>query len=758
MDNFKLIKTQNYQVKLDLSTGLITKLTYNDDPVQQNSLFKDGTFGKLCYTTKDSIPEISQRYANKGEFLSIPDNYAFFETKGEIEYNYKNLELGAELSYKFDDDALYITLDYKKYELNQVGLAFDVNFIDHDQDGDWNNQFVPSCPYSAEDNRWMYYAMKRPDGIWILFTTPNICAGWRIIYDCHTLNQLQFLQRFDSRYGDKSMQNNREPLTVRISFHKSYDDVISTVEKVANIVYPKADFYGGMVGTPFYYDGSKEPKVLTLPDGKTQPINDTHFIPQNEGLYILSDKNGMYSRYYAYNSLSDMLLRTTDAIREPYHCDFNLCEGAMWLLALLLRKRFLGEAGKNEYRFFDFLKDNTMVTPDNVTDSDQGKIVSFPHEHNGKKYSKYHLYKSGRIQNSVTQAEIMLEAYRVYKDEKYLTLSKEYVSNLIRDHLTPAGALSTDSCGSESIDYTTVTACIFCFVDLYRELNQLDDKDAPYYYEASKKIADHLSKRGLNFPTEGIGQRHEMEDGSISCTALSLLYAYKFIDNNPTYLNVAKEILELHDTWCINVPDVSQYCSSLRWWEHNWEGDADGSSINAGHAWTIWKAEADYWYAYITGDFSRILRSYNGYMTNYSKMRKDGEMYGCYTPDYLPSKPFKIKHSYPDSTDGSMPYYVWTRSHETWFLTSCIYKSKNGLRTLNATLSNDKIPVLTSGAINFQRLFVKDLDQDILIKTNQNLEVICENAIKINIKKGIITHSLNDRIFVDNIDGEIIIG
>ncbi len=758
MNNFKLIKTKNYQAKLDQSTGLLTELIYNYDPFCQNAMYKSGTFSKLCYTEKDSTPEISQRYAKKGESLIIPDNYAVFETKEYYEYSYKNTQYNANLSYKFDDEAVYVTLDYKGEELNQVGLAFDVNFIDHDQDGDWNHQFVPSCPYSAEDNRWMYYAMKRPDGIWILFTVPSICAGWRIIYDCHPLNQLQFLQRFDSRYGDKTMQNNREPLTIRISFHESYNDVVATIEKITNTVYHKADFYGGMVGTKFCCNSAEADKKLICPNGEIKILKESCFTPETEGLYTLMDKSGMYSRYYAYNSLSDMLIRTTDAIREPYHCDFNLCEGAMWLLALLIRKRFLGQAGKNEYRFFDFLKDNTMVTPDNVTDADKGKIVSFPHEHNGKKYSKYHLYKSGRIQNSVTQSEIMLEAYRVYKDDKYLTLSKEYAANLIRDHLTPFGALSTDSYGSESIDYTTVTACIFCFVDLYRELKSLGDKDAPYYYDASKKIADHLSKRGLNFPTEGIGQRHEMEDGSISCTALSLLYAYKFIENNPKYLNVAKEILELHDTWCINVPDVAQYCSSLRWWEHNWEGDADGSSINAGHAWTIWKAEADYWYAYITGDFARVLRSYNGYMTNYSKMRNDGEMYGCYTPDYLPSKPFKIKHSYPDSTDGSMPYYVWSRSHETWFLTSCIYKSKKRLRTLNATLSNDKIPVLTSGAISFERLFVKDLDQDILIKTNQSLEIICESFNKINIKKGIITKALSDRIFVDDEEGEIIIG
>ena len=75
--------------------------------------------------------------------------------------------------------------------------------------------------------------------------------------------------------------------------------------------------------------------------------------------------------------------------------------------------------------------------------------------------------------------------------------------------------------------------------------------------------------------------------------------------------------------------------SSLRWWETQWEGDADGPAICAGHAWTIWRAEADYLYFALTGDKQHLLKSYNGFMTNLSKIHADGKSYSIYNPDMI---------------------------------------------------------------------------------------------------------------------------
>lgn len=79
----------------------------------------------------------------------------------------------------------------------------------------------------------------------------------------------------------------------------------------------------------------------------------------------------------------------------------------------------------------------------------------------------------------------------------------------------------------------------------------------------------------------------EYEDGSISCTALSLLYFCMHLEIKEEYLNLAKEILELHNAWRIYTPDARMNGSSFRWWETIWEGDGQGPAISAGHAWTI---------------------------------------------------------------------------------------------------------------------------------------------------------------------------
>ncbi len=701
---------QNYTVTIN-TDGKITNLFPCFDNCHHNTVMQNGNFGSFVYTSTSDSAKIINRFASKGESIIIPDNY---EDYSLVSNNLDSLVFSnskAELTYKLYDDSLNLILKIKnKNNINSFGLALDLNFIDSGENQDYRKQYIPSFPFETE-NGYKFFGFARPDGKWILFSDSKSSAGWRILYDRkspHVFWGFQFLKNFDSRLGGNVFDDN--PLNIKISFHQNYGDLCKAIENTANIKIPKATTFGGMEGCEIKSSNGKNVK---LTDG---------FYTENS------------TTYFGYKNLADLLLRSTNAIKKPYHCNFNLCEGAMWLWALLIRKTLFGDAGKNEYRFQEFLSENICLSKDSVTDADKGKIAAFPHEYDGKQYNAFHLYKNSRLQNAVTVAEILLEAWRAYKNEQYLNFSKECIKTLIIDHLTEGGALCCDSCGDIGIDYTTVTACIYGFVDIYRELEALGNKECIIYKEASEKIADHLVKRGLNFPTEGTNGRKEMEEGSISCTALSLLYAYRFIKQKPEYLDFAKELLELHDAWCMPVPDARLYGSTVRWWEANWEGDADGSSINGGHAWTIWKAEADYHFALIEKDINRLIRSYNGYITNFAKVRKDGRMYTCFTPDYITAMPFKIKHSYPDSTDGSMPYYVWARSKETWFVTSAII----GDDCLNGRLNGD---IFESAAINLERLFISNPKQKITIKTDKPIEIInCDSKTNYMVtpKNGIV--------------------
>ncbi len=690
---------QNYTVKLNRN-GNIIKLFPTLDQYKYNAIMQEGHFGSLVYTANSDKIKIVNRFANKGESYIIPDNFEDFHLTEQQNNRLLLKNSKATLTYNFYDDYFDFILNItEQNNINSFGLALDLNLMDSGKGEDYRRQYIPSFPFEVNNHK--FFGFCRPDGQWILFYDYKSSAGWRIVYDRknpHIFLGFQFLKRFDSRLGGSNCDQN--PLNIRVSFHHSFFDLYETIEKIANIKIPSPLTFGGMTDS-----------MTTLPTKEK--------IKFKEGFF----KHNSIT-YLGYKNLTDLFLRSTDAIKKPYHCNFNLCEGAMWLWALLIRKTLFGDAGKNEYRFKEFFKENICFSKEDITDNDKGKIVSFPHEYDGKQYTPYHLYKNSRIQNAVTMAEIMLEAWHAYKDNQYLTISQECIKNLIRDHLTADGALCCNSCGDSNIDYSTVTACIYGFVDLYRELEILGDKDSILYKEASKKIADHLVKRGLNFPTEGTNGHKEMEEGSISCTALSLLYAYRFVEPNPKYLEFAEELLKLHDSWCMVTPDARLYGSTVRWWETNWEGDADGSSINGGHAWTIWKAEADYHYALIKKDIDRLIRSYNGYITNFAKVRDNGRMYTCFTPDYITSIPFKIKHSYPDSTDGSMPYYVWTRSKETWFITSAII----GDNCLNGKLANSRFE---SAAISLERLFISNLKQKITIKTDKPIEIIdCDSKTK----------------------------
>ena len=136
----------------------------------------------------------------------------------------------------------------------------------------------------------------------------------------------------------------------------------------------------------------------------------------------------------------------------------------------------------------------------------------------------------------------------------------------------------------------------------------------------------------------------------------------------------AKEILDMHEAWVTHTPIAPAFHSSLRWWETFWEGDANGPSICYGHAWTIWRAEADYWYYTLTGDARYREKAFNGFMSNLSKIDGNGSSYACYMLDYIPGGgftddsaqvDFSIRQGFPHQRDSGLSRYVWVRAFES---------------------------------------------------------------------------------------------
>ena len=114
--------------------------------------------------------------------------------------------------------------------------------------------------------------------------------------------------------------------------------------------------------------------------------------------------------------------------------------------------------------------------------------------------------------------------------------------------------------------------------------------------------------------------------------------------------------------------------STLRWWETQWEGDADGPAICAGHAWTIWRAEADYLYYELTKDEAHLKNARGGFMTNLSKIQENGASYSIYNPDEINGGgfhsrceeiKFQLAERYASVQDCGISRYVWIRINDT---------------------------------------------------------------------------------------------
>ena len=93
-----------------------------------------------------------------------------------------------------------------------------------------------------------------------------------------------------------------------------------------------------------------------------------------------------------------------------------------------------------------------------------------------------------------------------------------------------------------------------------------------------------------------------------------------------------------------------------------------------------------------------------------------------------------------------MPYYVWPRSGESWFITSGIYSDENGLHAVNGRIVQNKEGenVFESGAISLERLFLFGEVKDIVIYTEKPIEIIFENG-----KRHIIKPQ-NNKIIINN--------
>lgn len=654
-------------INLELKNGNICSLI-NDGINNADPEGKTGSVGFTLMT--DDIKDRSTK-EDCNLYTDRTSNYDIVE-QGINTTICRDSEFGINTEYSIEEDALSIKSSTNNLQISQFALNFDLNFLE--KNTDYRSQLLPTSPYKSADGSFFYYMLTRPDGKVMTILSKKPCDGWRIrysTYKCgHYILRLQIMASFDRAFEGSG---NKE-LELKIFWSENVDCAFDKISEIYNLPLVKIKKSGGFDGyaqvevvgkcDKFILRAPDKSETEYIPDGKIQNVK----LPQF-GLYTIvpieNEKKGLDAVLWCGKDAKMLFDKCTDAIKKPYHNDDNLCEGGCFLWSMLCNMRI-----GNHRKYDDVVKYELGVIMGENGERIQRKTI-VPEK---TEYAPYHICGSNRIQEQFFGVSILLEVYKTYGEEKYL----EYAENAL-DELLDNWFIDGKIYNGE--DYTTVCAPVIAIADMANTVQNPEKKER--YTGAAIAVAEYLLKRGINFPTEGTGgveKGQEFEDGSISCTALSVLYVCANIHYDERYIEFAKDILELHKAWTIYTPDARMYGSSFRWWETIWEGDGEGPAICAGHAWTIWKAEALYWYSVLTGDRNAAEMAWCGFVTNFAKANKNGEMYSCFEVDYIRGggidgikkdlkqladnsfvDSFKTAHTYPAHIDSSLSRYAWVR-------------------------------------------------------------------------------------------------
>ena len=583
---------------------------------------------------------------------------------------------------------LIFELKTPKDDISEYGINLPLNFMGKREGGGWENQFLFNTPYTYEGSDIKYFYLTKPNGKNLVLAILSPSNGWKMDYSPyswgHYFINLKLLSSFDKAYGQERNENYIKLAVLPVT---TFDSCLKALSELYETPFLDYEISGGAVGTekkliPY----GKPDSLIEIYNGEEATVGFSEwYTVKNEGLTTLipvkNGKKGAPVSVFGYKSLVDLYKKSMDTVDINLideRTNSNLCEHQSWASAML---RFL-------IKYKDKLTDKEVEEYeaklksllDIMTETDVEKatplrtILNVAHD----RFPPYNVYKSCRVQELSGAITILLDAYKYFRDEKYLTYVKGATTCLISYYQKEDGRIEVEWENGSRDDYSSVCTPIIPMVDVANYLKDIDPEFSELCAKASSKLAEHLYRRGLDFPTEGSKTdltEEEMEDGSISCTALSLLYYAKNQVYDEKYIKKAKQILDIHESWIIKAPIAPMHRSTLRWWETGWEGDGDGPAICAGHAWSIWRGEADYLYFELTGDREYLIKAQNTFMTNLSKINEKGESYATYNPDMINGGGFhcecskidyKIATKFASYKDSGLSRYVWIRINDTF--------------------------------------------------------------------------------------------
>ena len=639
-------------------------LSIIDERVPDDAIFS--AMPSLSYTLKSDSIKVGEKplytpYVSRKDVLVHEDGDTW-----------RGRDTGASVRIFERGEGIVFSLSCPKKDISEWGLELPFNFMGKKHGGGWRNQFLFNSPYLSSDHKIQYCYLTKPNGKHLLVLFESEADGWKLEYSPyaygHFLLGLKCLQRFDRAYKEDSEASS--PLVFSLIPVDSFEDALRAVSEQLHIPVLLPEKCGGRIGERVRLHVYGECDALET-DGNKLPFAREVTI-RKQGLFSVvpyyRGKRGADAVLYGYKDEVSLWKASMDAVsfEDLQRTDENLCEHQCWASAMLQYLSFFG--GNKGYE--QKLKKTLSV----ITAEGETRIPRLTVE---KTADGYGVFRSDRIQEGFFGVSLLWNAYRYFGDNLYREYAVGLLDSLLRRYQRADGRIErvhTDTGKKE--DYSTVCCLMIPIVDMSLELRETDALRAARYSRAASALAEYLYRRGFCFPTENDVSsltENEVEEGSISCTALSLLYYCAKIRRNEDYLHRAKEILDLHDCWVMHTPIAPQFFSTVRWWETIWEGDKDGPALCCGHAWTIWRAEADYWYGVLADDENYFWRAENGFLSNFAKIDQDGRSYACWQADFISGGgettrsedvDFRIVYGFPRHTDSGLSRYPWMRFAE----------------------------------------------------------------------------------------------
>lgn len=712
-------------------------------------------FGSVTFTKRDEDVNLME----KRRFMPHAQHICELDVVSSFENNIvlKNNEYNVNCEVNSLDNALKIDWHYENSVFSKFAAYLPLNFMSH-KNGKWENQFLISSPYYQRDTKRVMCMFTRPDGNHLMLIVTTESAAFRIDYShiVHFFDGFEIIANLDRSYGSAPVDS--ADITAYLVPVSSYEEGLKAANNILGVPCAKYDVSSCFIGKNVNIDiiGECDEVKVYSPKGDETVLKGAKNITlktEEYGFYrvvpFYKGKQGVECTCFAHFSWQKMFensilslpvdrenvigktLNGTEVWMPPAatydgYIDTNLCEHTMWAWAQL---RYM-----QHYPVNDDCRDNinnllNIITADNESIYRERQTIIPTEQTVPRKMSAYNTYKSDRIQEAFNGANVMLNFWRVYKKPEMLELAVNIIDSLVKVNMKDGCIIRNDLIEHKE-DYTTVTAMIIPVVDLYVALSEMGDERAEMFKNYAEQIADFVVHRDMDFPTESTKSdlyNTEYEDGSISCSALTALYVARYVKYKPEYVEYAERVMKYHDAFCVYTCNAPMFHSSLRWWENLWEGDTDGPAICCGHAWTIWRGEAEFWLGLANKDAVRMLSSYNAFISNFAKQDKEGNMYAIYQCEPCISGNCKATNEisrrfaigFPKKKDTTLSRYAYARAYDTWFACSAVIDSV----MLNAEMKDGK---LYTNAPFFKMLYISGIKDDIIVCAENEIEVFCD--------------------------------